>query len=134
MQGLCGFDETFTAVVCKHVGSANDADCFETCNLKEINESLPFPYHWNGDPAYTLSETMMVPYAGLSLHIHDPAREALIFIIAKYESLLSVYLACSFNAGKFSGGLRSLISIFSWKLFTAVADYITLEKSDSFLC
>ena len=98
MQGLCSFDETFSAVVCKHVGSANDADCFETCNLKKMNESLPFPCHWNGDPVYTVSETMMVPYPGLNLHILDPNREAINFYHSQIriiiERVFGMFIQC----------------------------------------
>jgi DDE superfamily endonuclease len=62
MQAVCLSDLQFQAVTCKHVGCTNDAVAFETSSLKGLCKSLPFPYHWLGDNAYTLNETMLVPY------------------------------------------------------------------------
>ena len=69
LQGVCSADHQFLAVAMKHVGSTNDTNAFETCSLKPTNESLLFLYHWNGDPAYTLTSTMMVPFPGTNLHV-----------------------------------------------------------------
>jgi len=54
MQGVVDANCKFIAMCFKHSGSTNDCHAFETSSLKELNESLPFPFHWNGDPAYTL--------------------------------------------------------------------------------
>lgn len=35
----------------------------------------PFPYHWIGDNAYALTETMMIPFAGSNLHLENPPEE-----------------------------------------------------------
>lgn len=43
-----------------HTGSTNDAPAYETCSLRELCEQLPFPYHWVGDNAYTLTELLDV--------------------------------------------------------------------------
>ena len=52
-------------VTSKHVGSTPDAVAFDSSSiLKELNESLIFPFHWNGDNAYTLSQCMMTPIPG----------------------------------------------------------------------
>jgi AcrR family transcriptional regulator len=59
----------------KHVGSTNDAPAFDSSDLKPMNESLEFPYHWVGDNAYPLTETMMTPFAGLNLHMLHPEQE-----------------------------------------------------------
>ena len=75
MQATCDSNVKFGIVSAKHVGSTNDAEAFETSKLKETNESLPFPYHWNGDPAYVLTETMMIPFPGVNLHIVTPSKE-----------------------------------------------------------
>jgi hypothetical protein len=74
-QGVCDANCKFIGFTCKHVGSTNDAEAYETCSLKHFCESLPFPYHWNGDPAYTLSESMMIPFSGVNLHITDACKE-----------------------------------------------------------
>lgn len=75
MQGVCDRDCKFIAVTCKHVGSTNDAVAFVQGTLKTLCEAQTFPYHWNGDNAYTLSETMMVPFSGSNLSTTFPTRE-----------------------------------------------------------
>lgn len=62
----------FIGLTCLHVGSTSDNIAFETSSLQELNESLPFPFHWNGDNAYVSSRTMMVPYSGVNLHQTSP--------------------------------------------------------------
>ena len=75
MQGVCDANCRFIAVTCKHVGSTNDAVAYVQGSLKELCESQRFPYHWNGDNAYTLSESMMVPFPGNNLSVSHPSRE-----------------------------------------------------------
>ena len=75
MQGVCDARCRFLAVTCKHVGSTNDAVAFSQCSLKDLCEAQIFPYHWNGDNAYTSSESMMIPYPGANLSITYPTRE-----------------------------------------------------------
>ena len=67
-QGVYDASRRFIAVSCKHVGSTNDVDAFENSDLNRLNSDQPFPYHWNGDGAYSGSETTMVPFAGVNLH------------------------------------------------------------------
>jgi hypothetical protein len=123
MQGVCASDETFSAEVCKHVGSTNDADCFETCSLKEKNEFLPFPYHWNGDPAYTLTEQLMVPFPGINLHIHSQVRILI-------ERVFGMFIQCW---GIFWVTSRLDLSFF-WKLYTAAVGYIIFVRNYPFQC
>lgn len=75
MQGVCDSKCRFIAVTCKHVGSTNDAVAFAQCSLKSLCEAQTFPYHWNGDNAYTSSESMMIPYPGTNLSVTHPTRE-----------------------------------------------------------
>lgn len=75
LQGVGGPDLLFSTYTCKHVGSTNDADAFENSSLKQLNEALPFPYHWVGDAAYTGTECLMIPYAGSDLHVSCPPQE-----------------------------------------------------------
>jgi DDE superfamily endonuclease len=75
MQGVCDSQCRFIAVTCKHVGSTNDAVAFSQCSLKALCEEQIYPYHWNGDNAYTSSESMMVPYPGTNLSVTHPTRE-----------------------------------------------------------
>jgi len=75
MQAVCDGHCKFSVVSCRHVGSTNDAISFESSSLKEINESLPFPYHWVGDAAYVGTEQMIVPYEGINLHIQCPPKD-----------------------------------------------------------
>lgn len=70
LQGVCDANCLFTAFTCKNVGSTNDCDAFETCSLKQLNESLPFPFHWNADAAYTCTES-----AGNNLFVTDPDKD-----------------------------------------------------------
>jgi DDE superfamily endonuclease len=75
MQGVCDARCRFIAVTCKHVGSTNDAVAYVQGSLKELCERQQFPYHWNGDNAYTLSESMMIPFPGSNLSVSDPCKE-----------------------------------------------------------
>ena len=75
MQGVCDAQCRFLAVTCKHVGSTNDAVAYVQGSLKELCESQQFPYHWNGDNAYTLSESMMIPFPGTNLSVSHPCKE-----------------------------------------------------------
>jgi hypothetical protein len=69
-----------------HVGSTNDVDAFETSDLKKLNESLPFPYHWVGDGAYVCTETMITPFPGVNLHVDCPPEDWFNF----YQSQLRI--------------------------------------------
>jgi hypothetical protein len=93
MQAVCKSDNQFSAVTCKHVGCINDANAFETCSLKGICESLPFPFHWNGDPAYLSSRTMVIPYPRTNLHIEAPYLEAFNF----YQSQIRILIKFTFG-------------------------------------
>ena len=91
MQAVCQSDLRFVAVTCKPVGCTNDAIAFETSSLRDVCQSLPFPYHWLGDNAYT--ESMMVPYPGQNLHKSQPYLEAFNF----YQSQLRITIECAFG-------------------------------------
>ena len=93
MQAVCQSDLQFVAVTCKHVGCTNDAIAFETSSLRDVCNSLPFPYHWIGDNAYTLNETMIVPFLGQNLHKTHPYLEAFNF----YQSQLRITIECAFG-------------------------------------
>ena len=94
MQGVCDAKCRFIAVSCKHVGSTNDADAFETSGgLKIINLRLALPYHWNGDAAYTGTETMVIPFPGVNLHITFPSKETFNF----YHSQLRITIERTFG-------------------------------------
>ena len=80
MQGVCDAQCRFLAVTCKHVGSTNDAVAYVQGSLKELCESQQFPYHWNGDDAYTLSESMMIPFTGTNLSVSHPCKEMVQFL------------------------------------------------------
>jgi DDE superfamily endonuclease len=75
MQGVCDAHCRFIAVTCKHVGSTNNAVAFAQCSPKTLCEEQTFPYHWNGDNAYTISESMRIPFAGTNLSVTNPPRE-----------------------------------------------------------
>lgn len=79
MQGVCDADCRFIAFSAKHPGGTNDAPAFENSNLVKICLSQLFPYHWNSDNAYTLTETNMVPFPGVNLHVTHPEQEAFNF-------------------------------------------------------
>jgi hypothetical protein len=93
VQAVCDGDYTFQAMTAKHVGSTNDADAFESCSLKCLNQSLPFPYHWNGDAAYTLTEWMMIPFPGVNLHILNRAYDSFNF----WQSQVRILIEQSFG-------------------------------------
>lgn len=63
------------AFTANHVGSTHDSDAFRTSSLKDLFKSFPFPYHGVGDSAYSLCQVLMVPYAGINLHIVYAAKE-----------------------------------------------------------
>ena len=88
MQVACSPDLIARIATLKHVGCTNDANAFASCSMKQINELLPFPYHFNGDNAYTLSETMMIPFSGKNLHILQPFFEEINF----YHSQLRIHV------------------------------------------
>lgn len=75
MQGVCDAKCRFIAVTCKHVGSTNDAVAYVQGSLKDLCEAQKFPFHWNGDNAYTLSESMMIPFPGANLSVTHPPKE-----------------------------------------------------------
>ena len=93
MQAECQSDLQFQAVTFKHAGCTNDAVAFETSSLKGLCKSLPFPYHWLGDNAYTLNETMLVPFPGQNLHITHPELETFNF----YQSQMRITIECTFG-------------------------------------
>lgn len=89
MQACCDAQYKFIAVSCKHVGSTNDGSAFAT-GLQQICDQQVFPYHWNGDNAYSASRTMMVPIMGASLtHLED----AFNF----YHSQVRIRIECTFG-------------------------------------
>jgi len=79
MQGVCDSNLLFIAVTAKHVGSTFDGEAFETSSLKDICTSVPFPFHWLGDAAYTLSQWMMIPWPGTNLHTTSMEKESFNF-------------------------------------------------------
>ena len=83
MQGVCDARGKFIAVTCKHVGSTNDIQAFETSNLIELNIRQQHPYHWVGDAIYTDTRTLMSPYPGVNLHETDPLKESFNFILSQ---------------------------------------------------
>ena len=93
MQGVCNSNYEFTAVTCMHVGSTNDAKAFETSSLKALCDNLPFPLHLLGDPAYTSSESMLVPFPGTNLHEKEPYKESFNF----YHSQIRINIECTFG-------------------------------------
>ena len=93
MQAVCQSDSQFVAVTCKHVGCTNDSIALETSCLKTVCQSLPFPYHWIGDNAYTLTESMIVPFPGPNLHKSQPYFGAFNF----YQSQLRITIECAFG-------------------------------------
>jgi len=93
VQAVCDGDYIFQAMTAKHVGSTNDADCFETSSLKQLNQSLPFPYHWNADAAYTTTESMHGPFPGINLHVINVAQDSYNF----YQSQLRIMIEQAFD-------------------------------------
>lgn len=93
VQATCDADKKFTAISCKHTGSTNDCHAFETSHLKVINEALPSPFHTVNDPAYTLTQTVMIPYEGTKLHVHAPYKESFNF----YLSQIRIIIECGFG-------------------------------------
>jgi hypothetical protein len=66
-QAVCDANYKFIAMTAMNTGSTNDIAAFESSTLKQLNCSQQFPYHWVGDQAYVLSETMLVPFPGQNL-------------------------------------------------------------------
>ena len=79
MQGVCDANCKFLAMSCKHSGSTNDGIAFQTSDLAVNCSEQPFPFHWVGDPAYPLWDTLIIPYTGVNLHIVFPSRESFNF-------------------------------------------------------
>jgi hypothetical protein len=77
MQGVCDSECRFIAMTCKHVGSTNDVVAFTYSSLKDLCDSQSFPYHWNGDAAYSNSKRLMAPYEGSGL---DDLKESFNFL------------------------------------------------------
>jgi hypothetical protein len=75
MQATCDVANRFIAVSCKHVESTNDAEAFDT-GLKQVCSSQLYPYHWVGGVAYTLAESMLIPYPGSNLNIINRGMES----------------------------------------------------------
>ena len=90
MQAVCDANMMFTAVSCMHVGSTNDGDAFHTAPMRKLNESLPFPYHWNGDLAYILTEFLMSPYSGANLSEYEDSFNF-------YHSQIRILIECTFG-------------------------------------
>lgn len=79
LQAVCDANCRFIGISMKHVGSTNDSQAFSHSTLSSICKSQIFFYHWNGDAAYPLSDTMMIPYGGINLHINYPEKESFNF-------------------------------------------------------
>jgi hypothetical protein len=86
VQVVCDSECRVLFVSANHVGSTHDSVAFATGLARVINEAQPFPFHWNGDPAYLLSRTMIIPFGGVNLHITFPSQEAFNF----YHSQLRI--------------------------------------------
>ena len=93
LQGVCDADTLFTTFTCKHVGSTNDSDAFANSSLETLNSALPFPYHWVGDAAYTCTETCMIPYSGVNLHLIHPEQDCFNF----YQSQIRITIERTFG-------------------------------------
>lgn len=76
MQGVCDSTCAFIAVTCKHTGSTNDGDAFKYSSLMPFCTAQAFPYHWLGDNAYPLMESLLIPYNGINLHVICPEKES----------------------------------------------------------
>lgn len=59
------------AASCKVVGSTNHYNPFENSNLCRMCKEQLFQSHWNGDNAYTLSESLMIPYAEKPVNVYQ---------------------------------------------------------------
>lgn len=93
VQAVCDADCKFIAISIMHAGSVNDSEAFSTCSLSELCSSQEFPFCWNGDNAYPLSETMMIPFPGVNLHIISPENESFNF----YHSQLRITIERCFG-------------------------------------
>lgn len=95
VQAVCDAMCRFYLMCAKHCGSTNDSDAFNTSTLSEIIALLLFPYHINGDNAYPCTEQVMVPFAGVNLHLTDPVKETYNF----YHSQLRITIERAFGLG-----------------------------------
>lgn len=78
------------AASCKFVGSTNDCNAFENSDLCRLCKEQLFPFHWNGDNAYTLSESLMIPYAGNSVNVYQDS-------FNYYHSQCRIVVECLFG-------------------------------------
>lgn len=93
LQGICDANREFVGVSCKCTGGTNDVDAFGLSDLKAMVDSLPFPYHINGDGAYVVTETVMTPFGGINLHITYPSKDSFNF----WHSQLRINIECAFG-------------------------------------
>lgn len=89
-QAVCDSNSRFIAITATNTGSTNDIAAFNSTSLKELNCSQEFPYHWVGDQAYVLSETMLVPFPGKNLSADKIAFNF-------FQSQVRINIECAFG-------------------------------------
>ena len=92
MQAVCDAELKFLAISVQHTGCTNDSEAFDTSSLKDLCNLHVFPLHWLGDNAYTLTESMIVPFAGIN-HETDPHLESFNF----YQSQIRITIERTFG-------------------------------------
>ena len=89
VQGVCDSNYLFRAITIRHVGTTNDGTAFKQRSLKDLATTIPFPFHYIGDNAYTDSSHIMISFEGLNLYITDPPKEWFNFGSVNWELLLN---------------------------------------------
>ena len=64
LRAACDADCRFIGAACNTPGSTNDAMAWQHCDMKAKTSRLTRGYHIVGDAAYTLTISLMTPYAG----------------------------------------------------------------------
>ena len=92
MQAACDAKCRFLLVTCQHTGCCADEEAFQSSSLKDIVLAHIFPFHRLADNAYSLTNFLSIPYAGVD-HLSEPEKEAFNF----YHSQLRISIERAFG-------------------------------------
>ena len=64
VQAVCDSNLKFIYMAVALPGGSPDVTAYRECSLHDLIENLPGKFHIVGDPAYILTEKLLIPYSG----------------------------------------------------------------------
>jgi hypothetical protein len=81
MQAACDADCRFIHISILCPGGTGDSKAFGACYLHQYVSSLPQGFYMLADNAYTLSDTLLIPYSGVDKQ--DPSKDVFNFYLSQ---------------------------------------------------